>query len=312
MSLIKYMKEGKNVIKIEALSKKFGEKKVLDDMFVEIKAGTVFGLLGPNGAGKSTLLNVLSGIMKPDSGNVLYDGEAVYDNPEVKRDILLISDDPYYFFHATIKDMKEFYKTWYPRFDNFTYHKFLTIFSLDETKPMKDFSKGMKRQAFIAIALAIAPKYLFLDEAFDGLDPIMRLTFKRAISEMIEEKDITVLISSHNLRELEDICDSYGILENGKMTSAGNIDDAKGEIHKIQIAFKNEVSKECFQTLDILSIHIQSRVVNMVVKGDIEKIKAYLQTMEPLMLEVLNVNLEEIFIYEMERKGYGVYEGSCN
>lgn len=296
------------MIKLRSLTKKFGSSLVLGDINVEIPTGSVYGLIGPNGAGKSTLLRIMSGVMKPDIGCVLIDDERVYDNPEVKKDILLISDDPFFFFQATIKDMKEFYKTWYPDFDDEIYDKFLKIFALDENKPMKNFSKGMKRQSFIVLALAIAPKYLFLDEAFDGLDPIMRLTFKRAITKMIEEKEMTIIISSHNLRELEDICDSFGILENGVISTSGDIEETKDNIHKIQLAFKKEMSKADFKDLDLLAIKIQSRVVNIVAKGNIEKIKNYLNTMDPLMMEVLNVNLEEVFIYEMERKGYGVYE----
>ncbi len=296
------------MLKIRSLTKKYKDKVVLLDMNLDIKNGSVFGLIGPNGSGKSTLLRIMAGISKPDVGCVCINEEKVYDNPDVKKDILLISDDPFYFFNASLKDMKEFYRLWYPNLDESIYEKYRSIFSLDENKPLKNFSKGMKRQSFIVLALAISPKYLFLDEVFDGLDPVMRLTFKRAISKLIEEKEMTVIISSHNLRELEDICDTYGILEDNKIYTSGYIDDAKENIHKIQLAFPNEKTKEDFKELDVLSIHIQSRVVNLVVKGDIIKIKNYLQTMEPLMMEVLKVNLEEIFVYEMEKKGYGVYE----
>ena len=296
------------MLKIRSLTQKYKDKVVLLDMNLDIKNGSVFGLIGPNGSGKSTLLRIMAGISKPDVGCVCINEEKVYDNPDVKKDILLISDDPFYFFNASLKDMKEFYRLWYPNLDESIYEKYRSIFSLDENKPLKNFSKGMKRQSFIVLALAISPKYLFLDEAFDGLDPVMRLTFKRAISKLIEEKEMTVIISSHNLRELEDICDTYGILEDNKIYTSGYIDDAKENIHKIQLAFPNEKTKEDFKELDVLSIHIQSRVVNLVVKGDIIKIKNYLQTMEPLMMEVLKVNLEEIFVYEMEKKGYGVYE----
>lgn len=296
------------MLKIRSLTKKYKDKVVLLDMNLDIKNGSVFGLIGPNGSGKSTLLRIMAGISKPDVGCVCINEEKVYDNPDVKKDILLISDDPFYFFNASLKDMKEFYRLGYPNLDESIYEKYRSIFSLDENKPLKNFSKGMKRQSFIVLALAISPKYLFLDEAFDGLDPVMRLTFKRAISKLIEEKEMTVIISSHNLRELEDICDTYGILEDNKIYTSGYIDDAKENIHKIQLAFPNEKTKEDFKELDVLSIHIQSRVVNLVVKGDIIKIKNYLQTMEPLMMEVLKVNLEEIFVYEMEKKGYGVYE----
>ena len=296
------------MLKIRSLTKKYKDKVVLLDMNLDIKNGSVFGLIGPNGSGKSTLLRILAGISKPDVGCICINEEKVYDNPDVKKDILLISDDPFYFFNASLKDMKEFYRLWYPNLDESIYEKYRSIFNLDENKPLKNFSKGMKRQSFIVLALAISPKYLFLDEAFDGLDPVMRLTFKRAISKLIEEKEMTVIISSHNLRELEDICDTYGILEDNKIYTSGYIDEAKENIHKIQLAFPNEKTKEDFRELDLLSIHIQSRVVNLVVKGDIVKIKNYLQTMEPLMMEVLKVNLEEIFVYEMEKKGYGVYE----
>lgn len=297
------------MLKIRSLTKKFQEKNVLVDVNLDIEAGSVFGLVGPNGSGKSTLLKIMAGILKPDLGGVCIEGEKVFDNARVKQDILLISDDPFYFFNASLRDMKDFYQLWYPDFNEETYAKYRDIFKLDETRAMKNFSKGMKRQAFIVLALAIAPKYLFLDEAFDGLDPVMRLTFKRAITKLIEEKEMTVVISSHNLRELEDICDTFGILEDNNIRTAGYVDETKENIHKIQLAFKEAKSEDDFKDLDILSIQIQSRVVNLVVKGNIEKIRNYIQTMNPLMMEVLNVNLEEVFIYEMEKKGYGVYDG---
>ena len=296
------------MIALHAVTKKFETKTVLDEVKLEIPQGSVFGLIGPNGAGKSTLLKIMAGIIKSDSGNVCYDDIDVYENPDMKRDILLVSDDPYYFYHSTIADMKEFYQLWYPKFDDEVYHQYLNIFKLDEHKPITNFSKGMKRQAFLAIALAIAPKYLFLDEAFDGLDPIMRLTFKRAISEFIETKEMTIIISSHNLREMEDICDQFGILENHKITTSGDIYEIKENIHKVQLAFSFVCKEEMFSDLDLLSISIQSKVVNLVVKGNIEVITQSLNNLHPLMMEVLPVNLEEIFIYEMERKGYGVYE----
>lgn len=296
------------MIEIKSLCKQFDANIVLSNINLSIPDGSVFGLIGPNGAGKSTFLRLLTGILKEDVGEILFDGKEVYENPEVKQNILMISDDPHYFFHATIKDMKEFYQVWYPQFDEGTYRKYLDIFKLDEKKPMANFSKGMKRQSFICIALAIAPRYLFLDEAFDGLDPIMRLTFKRAITKLIEEKEMTIIISSHNLRELEDICDQFGILENNTISTSGNLDEAKENIHKIQMAFTNPVSKDMFDTLDLLSINIQSKVVNIVVKGNIEEIEIYLKSLNPILMEVLPVNLEEIFIYEMERKGYRSYE----
>lgn len=296
------------MIELSHVNKAFGQKAVLKQLNLTIPTGSIFGLIGPNGAGKSTLLYLLNGISRVDSGSIRYDGQEVYENTEVKKDILLISDDPYFFPHATIPSMCDFYKTWYPSLNEDDLYKYTDIFSLPMDKPIKDFSKGMKRQTMLAIALAIAPKYLLLDEAFDGLDPVMRLTFKRAITALIENKDMTVIISSHNLRELEDVCDYFGILDQGTISTSGELYETKDHIHKIQLAFKEELEKDRFDHLDLLSFKKQSRVINMVVKGNIEDIKTYLYSLHPLMLEVLPVNLEEIFIYEMERKGYGVYE----
>lgn len=296
------------MIEIKDVSKSFGNKVILDHLHLTIKQGCVFGLIGPNGAGKSTLLRILNGILKADEGSALYNGIDVYENVPVKNDILFISDDPYYFTYATMKEMKEFYQLWYPLFDEETYQYYLTLFHLDEVKKIKDFSKGMKRLALLCIALAVSPKYLLLDEAFDGLDPMMRLHFKRAVNQCIEEKEMTIIISSHNLRELEDICDSFGILDNGRITTSGDIDQTKSQIHKIQLAFLEQVNKDVFDELDVLSMNLQSRVVNLVVKGDIDEIKEFLSRLSPLMMEILPVNLEEVFIYEMERKGDGINE----
>lgn len=296
------------MIKIQSLTKKFQDNIVLCDVNIDIKEGSVFGLVGPNGVGKTTLLKIMNGVIKPEIGNVVIDDEVVYDHPEVKKKVLLLSDDPYFFFNATIHDMMRFYVTWYPSLAMDKYQHYIELFGLDEHKMMKNFSKGMKRQAFIAIALAISPKYLLLDEAFDGLDPMMRLTFKREIATLLENNKITLIISSHNLRELEDICDTFGILQNGQLNTSGYIDEVKGNIHKIQLAFAQEMKKEDFKDLDLLALTIKSRVVNMVARGDINKIVNYLNSMHPLMKEVLDVNLEEVFLYEMKQKGYGNYE----
>ena len=296
------------MLNLSSITKQFQDTKVLEHVNLDIQEGSVFGLIGPNGSGKTTLLKIIAGIIKADLGCASIDHVKIFDNPDLKKEILLITDEPFYFFQSSLKDMKAFYQLWYPTLDEEVYQKYLNIFQLDETKPIKNFSKGMKRQAFIILALAIAPKYLLLDEAFDGLDPIMRLTFKRAISKMIEEKEMTVIISSHNLRELEDICDTFGILENYAITTHGYVDEAKDNIHKIQLAFSVAKTVEDFKELDIMSAKVTSRVVNLVVKGNLNEIKEYLNAMEPLMMEVLPVNLEEVFIYEMERKGYGVHE----
>lgn len=296
------------MIQLNSISKSFDEKTVMEQVTLTIEEGSVFGLIGPNGAGKSTLLRIMSGIVEADAGSVLYDGQDVFENVDVKKDIFLISDDPFYFVNASIRDMKDFYHVWYPNLNEDLYKKFLKLFHLDEKKPLRDFSKGMKRQAFMVLALAICPKYLFLDEAFDGLDPVMRLTFKRAIMNFIDDKNMTIVISSHNLRELEDICDCFGILEMNGIITSGKVDETKCHMHKVQMAFDKEMQEEDFKDLDVLYLKIHSRVVNLVVKGYIDEVREKLEQLHPIMLETLNVNLEEVFLFEMDRKGYGVYE----
>lgn len=296
------------MLKVEAVSKKLGNKTVLENCSLTVQNGSVLGLIGPNGAGKSTLLRCICDVYQCDEGSITLDGETIHENEYLKQNILYLSDDPYYMYNATIKDMKEFYQIFYPQFDEQLYQKYLKIFKLDENKVMNNFSKGMKRQAFILMALAISPKLLLLDESFDGLDPMMRLLFKRAISECIEKKDISIIISSHNLRELEDICDAFAILEDAHIETSGMIDDTKEAIHKIQIAFREEKNREDFESLDIMHYAKTGRIITLVVKGNLEEIKQQIQSLDPLMMDILPVNLEEIFIYEMERKGVFVNE----
>lgn len=296
------------MLKIDTVSKKLGNKDVLKNCSLTVENGSVVGLVGPNGAGKSTLLRLICDIYQCDSGSITFKGETIHENEYLKQNILYLSDDPYYLYNATIKDMKEFYQIFYPQFDEEVYKKYLNLFKLDENKIMNNFSKGMKRQAFILMALAVSPKLLLLDESFDGLDPMMRLLFKRAINECIETKDMSIIISSHNLRELEDICDSFAILQDGHIETSGMIDSTKEMIHKVQIAFKENKTKEDFKDLDIMHFDSIGRIVTLVIRGDLEETKSKLQTMEPLVMDILPVNLEEIFIYEMERKGVFVNE----
>lgn len=296
------------MLNIRCMSKKMGDLLVLDQVNLEIEEGTIFGLVGPNGAGKSTLLRILAGVIKEDAGVVTWNNSPIFDNALIKQEILFISDEPYYFHNASIKDMKQFYQLWYPSFDEEQYTYYLKLFRLNENKPMAQFSKGMKRQAFIIFALAISPKLLLLDEVFDGLDPMMRLTFQRALAQCVEEKKMTVLISSHNIRELEDICDGFGILDEGCITTSGDIEEIKENVHAIQLAFKEEIDPSLFEHLELLSIRVESKFAKLIVKGNVEKIINYLRSLDPVILEVQNVNLEEVFLYEMEMKGYGVYE----
>lgn len=295
------------MIVIKGVTKALGNNLVLDEVNLSIEEGKVFGLVGVNGAGKSTLLQCLAGIYKPESGEVVINGKQVYENPHVKQDIVLINDDPYYPLNATVDDIKNLYASFYA-LDEKRYETYVSLFKLDRKKVINNFSKGMKRQVFLIMALAISPKVLILDEAFDGLDPFVRLTFKRALTDLIEEKNITVIISSHNLRELEDICDSFGILENHHIVTSGDIQEGKDNIHKMQLVFKDNVTKDMLTNLDIIHFDQVGRVMSLVVKGNIDEIKAELNQYHPLLMEVLAISFEEMFIYEMEERGYRSYE----
>lgn len=296
------------MLKINHITKILGDKEVLHDCSWQVKQGSVTGLIGPNGAGKSTLLRCISDVYQCNQGDITWNDQLIQGNVELKQNILLLSDDPFYMHNASIADMKQFYKTFYPQFNDEIYYQYLKMFKLDENKVMNNFSKGMKRQSFILMALAIRPQLLLLDESFDGLDPMMRLLFKRAITECIDSHDMTIIISSHNLRELEDICDSFAILENNSITSSGLIDDSKNNIHKIQLAYASEKTKDDFNDLNIIHYSQNSRVINLVVEGDLEQIQQQLEATQPLLMEILNVSLEEIFLYEMEKKGVFEYE----
>lgn len=289
------------MINIMNLVKSFNDKKVLDNLNIQIEDGSVFGLIGINGAGKSTLLRLISGVYSQDVGVIEVDNECVFENEKVKKGIIYVSDDPYFPISSTIKSLKIFYSSFY-NLDESLYQKYLNMFNLKENALISSFSKGMKRQVSLLFAMAICPKYLLLDECFDGLDPLVRLNFKKALTELIQDKKITVIISSHNLKELEDICDSFGILENGKINTYGDLIDSKTNINKYQLAYSIEKTKDDFKDFNLMSIEISGRVVSLVIKGNKEEIMAKLEKSEPLFIDVLPVNFEELFIYEMEAR----------
>ncbi|MBR4421462.1 MAG: ABC transporter ATP-binding protein [Erysipelotrichaceae bacterium] len=287
------------MLKINNVYKGFGEKKVLNDLSLEIHEGSIFGLVGVNGAGKSTLLRCIAGIYKCDAGNVLFNEEDTYVNEAIRKEIFLVNDDPYFPLAATIRSLKEFYASYYS-LDEEAYFKTLKMFNLDENKPISSFSKGMKRQTLLLFALAIKPKLLLLDEAFDGLDPIVRYDLNRSLYEFIEDNDAIIIISSHNLKELEDICDSYGILEGGKISTYGDLLESKANINKYQLAFKEPVDESFFDQFEVLHKTKEGSVYSFVIKGDKEEVTGKLMELDPLILDTLSVNFEELFIYEHE------------
>ncbi len=287
------------MLKIEGLYKAFKDKKVLEGLDLVLNEGSIFGLVGVNGAGKSTLLRCIAGIYEADHGSVLFNGEDTFKTPAVRKDIFFVSDEPYYPIAANIRTMKEFYSSFYD-VDMKTYNEVLNLFHLDDTKPISSFSKGMKRQASLLFALSIAPKLLLLDEAFDGLDPIVRHDLKRMLYELIEEQKATIIISSHNLKELEDICDSYGILENGRIASYGDLLESKANLNKYQLAFASPIDESVFDAFDILYSRKEGSVYSFVIRGDRQQVEEKLQKLDPLILDTLPVNFEELFIYEHE------------
>lgn len=285
------------MLEIKNVTKAFKDKSVLDDVSLNIDHGSIFGLVGVNGAGKSTLLRSIAGIYSLDDGLVLFEGLDTQIDVEIRKRIFLVSDDPYYPYGSSIKSLKMFYKSFYD-FDEEIYQKYLNLFKLCETDNISNFSKGMKRQALLLIALACKPELLLLDEAFDGLDPIVRVHIKNALSDLIEDNNSLIIISSHNLKELEDICDSYGILENGHIETYGDLLESKANINKYQLAFKEEVDIEMFKGFDVLYKNMEGRIVTLVIKGNREDVSKKLEALNPLILDVLNVNFEELFIYE--------------
>ena len=290
------------MIEIRNLCKSFKDKEVLKNLNVTIKDGEVFGLVGINGAGKSTLLRLISGIYKADSGYVLVDDVDAYENEDIKKHFFFLPDEPYYGTNTTPRSLVEIYKTFYP-LDERKYFNYLDYFKLPADKKMNNFSKGMKRQVFVSLALAIKPKYLLLDEAFDGLDPLARLACKRAIIELVEEKQTTVIISSHSLRELEDICDSYGLLDNMEISSSGDIVEATHSIHKYQVAF-SEVPIFDNETLGFKKYSIDGRIAKIFTNDDYETFEKKISGYKPLIIDEIAIDFEELFILEVESRGY--------
>lgn len=290
------------MIQIENVSKKLEDKPVLTNLNWRIQEGKVYGLVGPNGAGKSTILRLISGIYQADDGMITIDAQPVFENPNIKDQVIFVSDDPYFLHQSTLTDMRDFYQTFYPNFNNELYHKMLAIFKLDQKAKINTFSKGMRRQVSLILAFSTGFKYLLLDEAFDGLDPVMRLALKRMISDEIINKQICVIISSHNIRELEDIADEIVLIQNGNINLSGDVDTIRKTYHKYQMAFALNIDESYFADIDYTEIDINSKFITIITKNDN---KDALSTLNPLIIEELPMSLEEIFVYHMKEQGYG-------
>ena len=288
------------MINIKNLSHSLGGNLVLSGVNLQISDGTIMGLVGINGAGKSTLLRLLAGVYFANEGVIEYDGKSP-ENEETREDIFFLPDDPYFTNTSTVKSILNMYKQFYPALSLDTYNSLIDTFKLDKNKPIRAFSKGMRRQAYIAIAISIKPKYLLLDEAFDGLDPLARKRVKDELIKMVEENNSTVIISSHSLRELEDFCDMYTIIDNKAVSSSGDISEKTNRYCKFMLAFNDSIPSDIFNGLPYVSITKSEKFVTGVFEGDENEIKKALLKLQPAVIEQLTVDFEEAFISEVSK-----------
>ncbi|MBE6849823.1 MAG: ABC transporter ATP-binding protein [Ruminococcus sp.] len=296
------------MIKLQGTVKKFGDFTALDGVDLEIPKGTAFGLLGSNGAGKSTILRLLSGIYQQEAGEVLIDGETVFDNVETKQKVFFINDETIQFGGYTLLELKKFYQQFYPSFSEEIFQKLQSAIDLPLNKKISKFSKGMKRQAIVIVGLACCTPYLLLDEAFDGLDPTMRIIVKKMIVDAMCERELTVIISSHNLKEINEMCDTAALLHKGKIVFHRELDSFKGSVHKIQVVFADrdrEYTREDFKDVpEILHFERTQSIYHIIAKGEEDTIRKALAPYDPIVTDLIPLSLEEIFIYELEVLGY--------
>ena len=299
------------MISLKGVTKKFVNDTALDCIDLNVPKGSAYGLLGSNGAGKSTILRLLSGIYRPDGGEVMIENENVYDNTGIKERVLFINDETVQFNNFTLCELRDYYKTFYGKFSDEKWESLWKVLQLPKDRKISTFSKGMKRQAVVISAIACQPDYLLIDEAFDGLDPTMRIIVKQMLVDAMIDNQLTVVISSHNLREIEEFCDTVGLLHKGHIVFNRELESVKGNIHKIQTAFDAPAEIEDFPDIDILHFDRKASVVYIIAKGDADDIRAKIEAHNPKICDIIPLSLEEIFIYEMEGQGYD-YTGISN
>lgn len=292
------------MIEVKDAVMQFDGKNALDGISLTIPEGCAYGLLGSNGAGKSTLLRVLSGIYRLNSGEVRIDGNAVYDNAAMKERVFFINDETVQFNNMTLTEMKNYYKRFYSSFSEELWQKLYSTLNLPLKKRLNTFSKGMKRQAAVICGIACRTPYLFLDEAFDGLDPTMRIIVKQMLIDAMMDTGLTVIFSSHNLGEIDEFCDRVGLLHAGKVVFDRELDSVKGSVFKIQTAFDTPVTKEQLSGVDILHMETSGSVTHIIARGEREEVRAAVEKFSPKLYDEIPLSLEEIFVYEMEVLGY--------
>ena len=292
------------MIETRKLCKSFEGFQALKDLDVNVPKGAVYGLVGPNGAGKTTLIRHLAGIYIPDSGEVLIDGRPVFENVDIKSRIAYIPDDIFYYTQATVADMKGFYKGIYPAFDEERFDKLGEVFDIDPKRPVRKLSKGMQKQAAFRIAVSCRPDVILLDEPVDGLDPVMRRNVWSILMADVAECGTTVLVSSHNLRELEDVCDHVGIMDQGSMLIERSLDELQNNIVKLQLVLQD--GTELPEGIEILGRSSTGKLEQLIVRGKAEEVEERIAQIAPVYCESIPLNLEEIFIYELGGTGYEV------
>ncbi len=295
------------MIEAKAVTKSFDGFLALDGLTMTVPHGSIYGLVGPNGAGKSTILRHLCGVYRPNSGTITVEGQPIYENPDIKARMVVIPDEVYYYGSSSVRDMMKFYRGMYPTFSMERFEKLAEAFpEVDLRRPIRRMSKGMQKQAAFWLAMSCRPDYLLLDEPVDGLDPVMRRQVWSLLMGDVAERGTTVVVSSHNLRELEDVCDHVGILNHGRVVIERSLSQLQGNTVKLQVAFPDGVQPGLPQGMEILHQSQLGRVYTYIVRGSVEDVRARVETVKPLFVEALPLSLEEIFIYEMGGDDYAV------
>ena len=295
------------MIQAEGISKSFGEIQAVTHLSAQIREGEVFGLVGSNGAGKSTFLRMVSGVLKPDEGELLVDEEPVYEQEQVKGKLFLIPDEHYFFPNSNPEEMMDYYAMVYPAFDREKFNKWMERFQLDRKRKLNTFSKGMKKQVSVLLGICANTKYLLCDETFDGLDPVMRQAVKSLFAEEMLNRSFTPVVASHNLRDLEDICDHVGLLHKGGMLVSRDLEDMKLNIHKVQCVIREPEREEALlAALQVLHMEKRGSLLVLTARGKREEILRQVEEANPLFSEILPLTLEEIFISETEVAGYDI------
>lgn len=292
------------MIKVKDVLKTFGDFCALDEFDMNVPKGSIYGLVGPNGAGKTTIINHIMGVLRQDKGQVMIDGQDVWENKELKQRVLCINDDWFFYPSFSVKDMARLYEDVYDNFNPERYKKLGEVLSIEENRQIRRLSKGMKKQVAFRLVLSCMPEVLILDEPLDGLDPVMRKQIMNIIISDVAERDMTVLVSSHNLRELEDICDYVGIIHRGKMVMEKPLDDLKGNIQKIQLVFKEDPPDDFRESFEILHLSKTGSVYTAIIKGDGDEITEKINQLSPVVCDKVSLTLEEVFIYELGGLGY--------